>query len=45
MQNLFDWVTTQKGEIEPRKSEIDVLGLIHSIIKLFSSEAKKKVLI
>ncbi len=42
MQNLFDWVTTQKGEIKPRKSEIDVLGLINSIINLFSSEAKKK---
>ncbi|NJO91997.1 MAG: HAMP domain-containing histidine kinase [Chloroflexia bacterium] len=42
MQNLFDWVTTQKGGLEPRKVEIDVSGLIQSIIKLFSSEAKKK---
>ncbi len=42
MQNLFDWVTTQKGEIEPRKSEIEVLGLIDSIVNLFSGEAEKK---
>jgi PAS domain S-box-containing protein len=42
MQNLFDWVTAQKGGIVPKKNEIDLPGLINSIIKLFSSEASKK---
>ena len=42
MQNLFDWVSSQKGTIEPNKVEIDLPGLINSIIKLFASEARKK---
>jgi len=42
MQNLFEWVLSQEGKIKIRKVEIDLPGLINSIIKLFSSEAHKK---
>lgn len=42
MQNLFEWVRSQKGELIARPSNFDAVGLIISNIKLFSSEAAKK---
>jgi signal transduction histidine kinase len=42
MQNLFEWVRSQKKELVAKPSSFDVIGLIHSNIKLFSSEAVKK---
>jgi len=42
MQNLFDWVSGQRGTIKVNRAKINLPGLINSIVKLFSSEANKK---
>lgn len=42
MQNLFDWVSGQRGTIKVSKVKINLPDLINSIFKLFSSEAIKK---
>jgi signal transduction histidine kinase/PAS domain-containing protein len=42
MQNLFEWVNSQKGTMICRPVKIDINGLIAFNIKLFSSEAVKK---
>ncbi|MDF1551083.1 MAG: HAMP domain-containing sensor histidine kinase [Bacteroidales bacterium] len=42
MQNLFDWVKSQQKGIVVRPVEIMLPELLMSIIKLFSSEARKK---
>jgi len=44
MQNLFNWVVSQKSGIEVKPVPIDIHKLINSNIKLFSSEALKKVI-
>lgn len=42
MQNLFEWVVSQKGELKANILPVKVKGLIETNIKLFSSDSIKK---
>lgn len=42
MQNLFDWVSTQKQEIKVKREKLKVKKICDSIIKLLAAEALKK---
>jgi len=42
MQNLFEWVVSQKGALQVKLATIHINALILSNIKLFSSDAVKK---
>lgn len=42
MQNLFNWVVSQKAGIEVKPVPVDINKLINSNINLFSSDAIKK---
>jgi PAS domain S-box-containing protein len=42
MNNLFEWVRSQKGTLKCNPVKIDIKELISTNIKLFNSDAKKK---